>query len=120
MWFCQFEFEVLKFEVADGLARPSLFSTSSRARSLSSVSVSVCLCLSPSLPPSSSSSSLPPPPWPCPRHRGPGSGRGDYIHVMNSVRIPMMIIGITSDVLYPVNEQEELADYLGKAKSDDL
>lgn len=43
-------------------------------------------------------------------------GRGDYIQVMNSIRIPTMIIGITSDVLYPVNEQEELADYLGNSE----
>jgi homoserine O-acetyltransferase len=43
-------------------------------------------------------------------------GRGEYVEVLNSVQQPVMIIGIKSDVLYPVHEQHELRDYLGNAE----
>ncbi len=41
-----------------------------------------------------------------------GRGRGDYENVLNRVEIPVLVIGITSDHLYPVAEQHELAELL--------
>lgn len=35
-------------------------------------------------------------------------GRGTYEKVLSSIHIPLLIIGISSDVLYPVAEQKEL------------
>ncbi len=39
-------------------------------------------------------------------------GRADYADILNSVRIPAMVMGIDSDWLYPVDEQKELAELL--------
>jgi homoserine O-acetyltransferase/O-succinyltransferase len=41
-----------------------------------------------------------------------GRGRGHYENVLNRVEIPVLVIGITSDHLYPVAEQHELAELL--------
>ncbi len=38
--------------------------------------------------------------------------RGDYNDVLKNVTIPVLVIGITSDVLYPIQEQRELASLL--------
>lgn len=40
-------------------------------------------------------------------------GRGTYRQVLEEVTIPALIMGIDSDLLYPVQEQEELAGLLG-------
>ena len=46
-----------------------------------------------------------------------GRGRGDDIPgVLASIKIPVLIMGIDSDVLYPLGEQEELAKYIPKGK----
>ncbi|GMH80279.1 hypothetical protein TrST_g6375 [Triparma strigata] len=37
-------------------------------------------------------------------------GRGEMKAVLNSVKVPTLIVGIDSDVLYPVHEQESLRD----------
>jgi homoserine O-acetyltransferase len=42
-------------------------------------------------------------------------GRGDLPDVLSSLRCPALCIGISSDVLYPVHEQKDLAEALGKA-----
>lgn len=42
-------------------------------------------------------------------------GRGAYLDVLRSIRQPALVIGIDSDVLYPLAEQEELAAALPKA-----
>lgn len=39
-------------------------------------------------------------------------GRGTYEEVLNRVEIPVQVVGINSDHLYPVSEQKELADLL--------
>eukprot|EP01043_Picozoa_sp_COSAG02_P034259 COSAG02_NODE_2386_length_8989_cov_6.465917_10_plen_93_part_00 len=46
-------------------------------------------------------------------------GRGrphDYTGTLNSVQQPVLVLGIRSDVLYPINEQEELHKYLGNSE----
>ena len=42
-------------------------------------------------------------------------GRGEYTQVLNSIQQPVLVLGIRSDVLYPIHEQQELRDYLGNA-----
>jgi len=42
-------------------------------------------------------------------------GRGDYEAVLASIRQPTLVVGIDSDVLYPLREQEELAEHLPHA-----
>ena len=42
-------------------------------------------------------------------------GRGEYTQVLNSIQQPILVLGIRSDVLYPIHEQQELRDYLGNA-----
>jgi homoserine O-acetyltransferase len=42
-------------------------------------------------------------------------GRGDYPEVLASIEHPTLAVGIDSDVLYPLVEQEELADTLPNA-----
>jgi homoserine O-acetyltransferase len=42
-------------------------------------------------------------------------GRGSYSDVLASIEQPALVIGITSDVLYPLEEQEELAERLPNA-----
>lgn len=39
-------------------------------------------------------------------------GRGSYKNVLQQVEKPMLIVGIDSDILYPIHEQEELAALL--------
>jgi homoserine O-acetyltransferase len=39
-------------------------------------------------------------------------GRGDYETVLASIQQPTLVVGIDSDVLYPLEEQEELAEHL--------
>lgn len=36
-------------------------------------------------------------------------GRGSFAQVLGAISIPVLVIGISSDVLYPVHEQKELA-----------
>lgn len=43
-------------------------------------------------------------------------GRGDYGSVLGRVRAPVLVVGIESDVLYPLAEQEELAACLPNAR----
>ena len=43
-------------------------------------------------------------------------GRGDYFETLGNIRQPALVVGITSDVLYPVSEQEELAKHLPNAR----
>ena len=46
-------------------------------------------------------------------------GRGrpeDYYGTLNSVQQPVLVLGIRSDVLYPLDEQEELHQYLGNSE----
>lgn len=43
-------------------------------------------------------------------------GRGSYEKILGSVDIPILVIGIDSDVLYPVNEQKELAGLLANGR----
>ncbi|WP_103019610.1 homoserine O-acetyltransferase MetX [Salinibacter altiplanensis] len=42
-------------------------------------------------------------------------GRGDYEAVLRGIEQPSLIVGIDSDVLYPLSEQEELAEHLPEA-----
>ncbi len=43
-------------------------------------------------------------------------GRGSFKQVLDSLHIPVLVIGISSDVLYPVQEQKELAELLKNAR----
>ncbi|MBK8252271.1 MAG: homoserine O-acetyltransferase [Polyangiaceae bacterium] len=43
-------------------------------------------------------------------------GRGPYEDVLKTIRVPALCAGISSDVLYPVHEQKELAQHLGNAR----
>jgi len=43
-------------------------------------------------------------------------GRGAYPDVLRSIDQPALVVGISSDVLYPLVEQEELADVLPRAE----
>lgn len=38
--------------------------------------------------------------------------RGTFEKVLRNVNIPVLVVGITSDVLYPIDEQKQLADLL--------
>ena len=42
-------------------------------------------------------------------------GRGDYEEVLASIEQPVLVVGIDSDVLYPLSEQQELAAHLPHA-----
>jgi homoserine O-acetyltransferase len=42
-------------------------------------------------------------------------GRGDYETVLASIEQPALVVGIDSDVLYPLEEQRELAEHLPRA-----
>ena len=44
-----------------------------------------------------------------------GRGRGSYEAVLQSIKIPTLIVSINSDVLYPPKEQQELADLIPNA-----
>ena len=43
-------------------------------------------------------------------------GRGDYGDVLKSIRQPALVIGIESDMLYPLAEQRELAEGMPNAE----
>lgn len=43
-------------------------------------------------------------------------GRGDYPAVLGRITQPALVVGIDSDVLYPLEEQEELARHLASAE----
>lgn len=43
-------------------------------------------------------------------------GRGRYVDVLKSISQPTLVIGIDSDVLFPLTEQEELADHIPGAE----
>ena len=45
-----------------------------------------------------------------------GRGRGSIEHVLSHVEIPVCVMGIDSDVLYPLREQEELVQYMPNAE----
>ncbi len=45
-------------------------------------------------------------------------GRGAYPDVLRSIEQPALVLGISSDVLYPLVEQEELAEVLPRAELD--
>ncbi|WP_263784777.1 homoserine O-acetyltransferase MetX [Salinibacter grassmerensis] len=42
-------------------------------------------------------------------------GRGDYAEVLGGIEQPSLVVGIDSDVLYPLSEQEELVEHLPSA-----
>jgi len=42
-------------------------------------------------------------------------GRGDYKAVLRAIAQPSLVVGIDSDVLYPLSEQEELVEHLPRA-----
>lgn len=39
-------------------------------------------------------------------------GRGDYVAALQSIQQPALVIGIDSDILYPIREQRELAEHI--------
>ncbi|KAL3771556.1 hypothetical protein ACHAWU_003731 [Discostella pseudostelligera] len=45
-----------------------------------------------------------------------GRGRGSLDHVLSHVEIPVCVLGIDSDVLYPLREQEELVQSMPNAE----
>lgn len=45
-----------------------------------------------------------------------GRGRGSYESALREIEQPTLVIGIDSDVLYPLEEQEELARYIPQAE----
>jgi homoserine O-acetyltransferase len=44
-----------------------------------------------------------------------GRGRGEYEEILQSLQIPVEILSINSDILYPKEEQEELARFMPKS-----
>lgn len=46
--------------------------------------------------------------------------RGSFEEVLGNLTIPVLILGMDSDVLYPTNEQQELADLIPNAQYDEL
>lgn len=44
--------------------------------------------------------------------------RGDYASVIAGIRQPALLLGITSDILYPLSEQRELAQHMPNARLD--
>lgn len=45
-----------------------------------------------------------------------GRGRGSYEEALRSIEQPTLVIGIDSDILYPIDEQEELARTIPRAR----
>lgn len=43
-------------------------------------------------------------------------GRGEYVKVLAEISQPTLVVGISSDLLYPIEEQEELALHLPNAR----
>lgn len=44
-----------------------------------------------------------------------GRGRGDYHEVLRALKTPILVVGVDSDILYPLSEQQELARHLGNS-----
>jgi homoserine O-acetyltransferase len=42
--------------------------------------------------------------------------RGEYLEVLQKIPLPCLAVGITSDVLYPLSEQRELAEHMPNAE----
>jgi homoserine O-acetyltransferase len=49
-----------------------------------------------------------------------GRGRGEIADVLGKIDIPALVIGISSDTLYPVDEQHVLADLIPDARYEEL
>jgi homoserine O-acetyltransferase/O-succinyltransferase len=47
-------------------------------------------------------------------------GRGSFKDVLKQVNIPVNVVGVDSDHLYPVHEQKELATYLANAEYNEV
>ena len=43
-------------------------------------------------------------------------GRGCYVDVLSSIEQPTLVVGFSSDILYPLHEQEELACHMPRAR----
>src|SRR5690606_21985008 len=43
-------------------------------------------------------------------------GRGEYFDVLASIAQPALVIGIDTDILYPLEEQRELAEHIPNAR----
>lgn len=43
-------------------------------------------------------------------------GRGDYFDVLSGVKQPALVVGVDTDILYPLDEQRELARYMPRAR----
>lgn len=43
-------------------------------------------------------------------------GRGEYFEVLRGIHQPTLVVGITTDILYPLDEQQELAETLPNAE----
>jgi len=43
-------------------------------------------------------------------------GRGEYFDVLESIAQPTLVIGIDTDILYPLDEQRELAEHIPNAR----
>ena len=46
--------------------------------------------------------------------------RGEYLEVLSKIQQPALIVGIDTDILYPLSEQEELAKYIPNASLETL
>jgi homoserine O-acetyltransferase len=42
-------------------------------------------------------------------------GRGPLTQVLRSIKVPTIVAGVTSDRLYPLYQQQQLADYIPSA-----
>ncbi len=47
-------------------------------------------------------------------------GRGSFEEVLGGIALPTLVVGISSDVLYPVHEQQELAKFMPNARYAEL
>ena len=45
-----------------------------------------------------------------------GFGRGDWREVLRAIDIPTLVVGVSSDVLYPLVEQRQLAEHMPSAR----
>ncbi|UCG72778.1 MAG: alpha/beta fold hydrolase, partial [Chromatiales bacterium] len=43
-------------------------------------------------------------------------GRGEYLEVLRRIQQPTLVVGITTDILYPLDEQRELAESIPNAQ----
>ena len=43
-------------------------------------------------------------------------GRGEYLDVLRRIEQPALVIGVDTDLLYPLAEQRELADVLPRVR----